>query len=610
MAADLQVITDFFFIISSIYRYPSMSKHYRSHKQQPQSVAVATMTPPRPLPAWMQQLTVEHLAYAVLLLVPLILRLVALGARPLAPAEASTALRAWQLSQGYAPALDAGIPVLFTLQTLTFWLLGATDALARVWPLLASVALIGVLLDWRRWLGRTPTLLTATLITLSPLVNAFARRSDGVTFALLATALMIAGWARLQDADRRGWALLAVGVGLAGISGEAGFSALLALLALVLFSFRKGHNLSSWPDLSHVVLAVGVLLVGGTAFFRSIDALGLTAVNLTAWLQTWTLRPTSLLWSVLHLLVDEPLIVPLGLAGLISSLRRHNRLSFLAPAAWLALIIALFQGPDAATSRAVAALFLAPFAVQFLLYFRQEGDFAWHEAEPVLYGIVFEILVALTVFSLITYSWSGESAQLSLLIGAVVMAIVVSVVFVFFIGWRRVLSVAALALIVSLTIYDVAQISGIAFDMAAPRYATLYATDSRIALRDLRQAVGDLSERQRGERWALSIAILADTPRTDALQWELRLSPYVQVVDSVSLENAPPLVIAPAEREPALGERYSGQLFRILDTWSPDEGDIRQKIAWLIFRNAPWERPTTDMVLWADSQVLLPPESK
>jgi len=102
----------------------------------------------------------------------------------------------------------------------------------------------------------------------------------------------------------------------------------------------------------------------------------------------------------------------------------------------------------------------------------------------------------------------------------------------------------------------------------------------------------------------------ADEQTVALLQWELRQSPYLTVADGVSLENAPPLVIAPADRELALGKRYSGHPFRILDTWSPAQGDIRQKIAWLIFRHAPWERPTRDVVLWADSQVLLPPESK
>ncbi|NOZ72491.1 MAG: hypothetical protein GXP38_11375 [Chloroflexi bacterium] len=587
-----------------------MSKHHHPRTSQHDHVVAATMVPAPPLPDWMRRVTMEQLAYAVLLLVPLIIRLIDLGARPLAPTEASTALRAWQASQGHAPNLDAGIPVLFTLDTLTFWLIGASDGLARIWPLIASSALILVLLDWRRWLGRVPTLLTATLLTFSPLLNAFARRNDGVSFALLAAALMVAGWARVQNEDRRGWGLLAAGVGLSLISGPTGFSGLLALLVLILFSLRKGHNLPSWPGISHLAIAVIVLLVGGTAFFMYIDALGLAAVNLTTWLQSWTLRPGAVLWAAIHLLVDEPLIVPLGLAGLIVGLRRRSTSSFLHPAAWLLLIVALLQGPDAAGSRALLTLFLAPLAAQFILDFRREGDFSWDEAEPVLYGIVFEILLALSVFSLITYSWSGEKSQLSLLAGALVMSVVVSAVFILFIGWRRVLSVGALAIILSLAIYNFAEISAIGFDRAAPRYATLYAQDTRIALRDLRQTAGDISERQRGDRWALSIAILSDVPGADLLQWELRQSPYVQVVDSISLENAPPLVIAPTGRELNLSERYAGEPFRILDTWTPTQSDIRQKIAWLIFRTAPWDRPTTDVVLWVDGQFLIPPESK
>ncbi len=563
-----------------------------------------------PLPAWMQRLTLEHLAYAVLLIIPLVVRLIDLGGRPLAPAEASTALRAWQLSQGHAPLLDAGIPLLFSLQTFTFWLLGASDALARLWPLLAACALIIVLLDWRPWLGRTSTLIAAILLTGSPLLNAFARRADGVAFAMLAAALMLAAWPRLQNGDRRGWGLLLGAAALALISGQAGFSALLAGLALLLWGLRRGHNLPSWPDLSHVTLALAILLLGGTAFLRSIDALGLAALNLSDWLQAFTLRPSAWLWSALRFIAGEPLLLPLGLAGLIWNLRQRSALTFVTPAAWLALLIALLQGPDAAGSRAVAALFLAPFAARFLLALRQQGEFALGDVEATLYAIVFEVLIALSVFSLITYSWAGESSQLALLIGALVMALFVSAVFIFFIGWRRMLSMAALCLILSLAIYDVAQISGIAFDRAAPRYATLYASDSRLALRDLQKSIGDLSERQHGERWALPITIIADEATSDVLQWTLRRSPYITVAGDVGAENAPSLIIAPASRELALGDRYAGQPFRILDTWSPDQGDIQQKIAWFIFRNAPWERPTTDVVLWADAQILVPPESK
>ena len=78
----------------------------------------------------------ERLAYGLLIVVPLIIRLIDLGGRTLSPTEASTALRAWQASQALHPTLDAGSHLLFSLQTLTFFIAGASDGLARAWPLL------------------------------------------------------------------------------------------------------------------------------------------------------------------------------------------------------------------------------------------------------------------------------------------------------------------------------------------------------------------------------------------------------------------------------------------------------------------------------------------
>ena len=83
-------------------------------------------------------LTTERLAYGLLALVPTVIRLIDLGGRTLAPAEAATALRAWQQAQGMHPALDAGQPLLFTLQSLSFFVAGASDAAARFWPVIAA----------------------------------------------------------------------------------------------------------------------------------------------------------------------------------------------------------------------------------------------------------------------------------------------------------------------------------------------------------------------------------------------------------------------------------------------------------------------------------------
>ena len=207
------------------------------------SPGVATASPSLVEPArppLLYRVTVEQLAFAALTIAMLVVRLVNLGMQPLAPIEASTALRAWLVSQGLGPSLDAGIPALFSLETLTFYLIGAGpktwpqlgDAFVRIWPLLASVATLWVIYDWRRWAGDRASrasgsltaLVAATLFALSPWPMPLLGRGDGVALVLLGMALAIAGWGRLQEGDRRGWTLAAVGLGLALISGPSGVS--------------------------------------------------------------------------------------------------------------------------------------------------------------------------------------------------------------------------------------------------------------------------------------------------------------------------------------------------------------------------------------------------
>ena len=114
---------------------------------------------------WLQRITIEHLIYAILALTALVIRLVDLGLRPLAPVEAGTALRAWQISRGLEPVLDAGTPLLLSLDVATFFMTGAASSLVRLWPLLASVGLVIAVYYWRNWLGRWITLVAAILIS-------------------------------------------------------------------------------------------------------------------------------------------------------------------------------------------------------------------------------------------------------------------------------------------------------------------------------------------------------------------------------------------------------------------------------------------------------------
>lgn len=80
-------------------------------------------------------LTLEVAAYAIVFLLGLFLRVAGLESRPVSPSEAQTAFAAWQFSQGQPPGAFSS-PLVFTLDWLAFFLLGATDLTARLLPAL------------------------------------------------------------------------------------------------------------------------------------------------------------------------------------------------------------------------------------------------------------------------------------------------------------------------------------------------------------------------------------------------------------------------------------------------------------------------------------------
>ena len=95
-------------------------------------------------------MTLEHAAYLAILLFAALWRWFDLAVLPLRGDEARQALAAWQAAQGQPVSLAGLSPLLFTLQEATFWLATGSDALARLWPALAGVALCLLPFAWRR----------------------------------------------------------------------------------------------------------------------------------------------------------------------------------------------------------------------------------------------------------------------------------------------------------------------------------------------------------------------------------------------------------------------------------------------------------------------------
>jgi len=194
-------------------------------------------------------LTVEQALYGGLAFLALILRLYALGRRPMQPPEAQQALAAWQLLQGQSIEAVGYSPLLLTANFALFALLGANDVVARL-----PLALLGTLLvllpyGLRRWLGHGGALLAAALLTLSPLALFNARYLSEATAVAVSALLLLIGLAHWLEGRQAGAIRLAV-AGLSGLllAGPGAYSLLLILASSGLL-LRLTHRGLSWEGL-------------------------------------------------------------------------------------------------------------------------------------------------------------------------------------------------------------------------------------------------------------------------------------------------------------------------------------------------------------------------
>jgi len=141
-------------------------------------------------------MTWEKGGYAAALGVGLGLRLALLGQTAFTENEAALALQAWDLARG-VPTVMGPQPGYLLLTLVNFFLGGANEFLARLWPALAGSLL--VLAPWflRERLGRVPAVILAFALAVDPALLALSRTAEGgifsVSLGLLALALLAAG---------------------------------------------------------------------------------------------------------------------------------------------------------------------------------------------------------------------------------------------------------------------------------------------------------------------------------------------------------------------------------------------------------------------------------
>lgn len=305
-----------------------------------------------------RHLTVEVLAYSAIVAAGLALRLAGLGHVPLEPREAELGLAAWQITRGDPPALAVGPLPLFAT-ALLFFLVGASDAAARLLPALAGAALPLAAWALRAPCGRWAALGAATALALSPTLIAAGRRAEPTTLALALAALVLMR-ATLPVQPR--WALAALAGGALAACGTSGFLALTVLAlgeAWLTWRARLRVRRDWWRPLL-LGLAVSFVLATGGLALPSGWGLGVWQAYVD-WLLGGDPVPALRAYARDLLLLDPAALALVALGGLVAWRRLAGTLGWLgsgAPAA-LALGVLTDTPPSVALPLAVAAALAA-----------------------------------------------------------------------------------------------------------------------------------------------------------------------------------------------------------------------------------------------------------
>ena len=234
----------------------------------------------------------EFGAYAVILILALILRLWDLGGQALHHDESLHAVYSWYLYDGrgylHNPLMHG--PFQFFGTAAIFWVLWDSDFTARLLPAIFGVILVGTPILLRPYLGRSGALITSVLLTLSPSFLYFSRFARNDIYMAVWVMLCIGFiWRYLDSGKPRYLVGIAAALALSFSTKESTFivvgvlgSYLLIRAARDVFPWLIGRkSLKSFSRSGDLVVLIGTLTLpltgAGIAIFQNV--LGLTLAN-------------------------------------------------------------------------------------------------------------------------------------------------------------------------------------------------------------------------------------------------------------------------------------------------------------------------------------------
>lgn len=595
-------------------------------------------------------LTLEMALYVLVTLAALLLRVVNLDARPLAPDEAQTAAAAWEFLNGGTVGAYAS-PLLFTLNWLSFFLFGAFDLTARFLPAVLSALIVLLPLLTRGALGKTGAFAAALLLAFSPTTIFFARTLSGVELAVGAAlgALALFWHYRQLNSTRAlfGGALLA---GLALTADAAAFTIFIAggIYFAIAWARARGGQIESdanenaemsltralrIPLVRAAILFAVTYLVSATTFLLNRDGLGIAFNLFGEWVNAFS-SIGDFASPVNWLVVYEPLALIFGLAGLVlvATLRgeQPNDTNLLRLFALVSLFAFLFyaiagnKNPSGVIPVAVPLALLAGWFIGNLLE-RARDDIEMTGGWSTTVSGEIPVLVMLLVLAALIYLQSASflqqsrfspaldalyqvltvaSAEASLTAAAITLAIISVLLLGVFIGLSillvgaaRTTTLCAFAVLIILALGMVRATWLLNFSNFEPLRELAAPNQTPLQMRDLVRDLEFYSEARYGDAHIIQTAA---TPELGAVgRWYLRAFPNLDWTnDLAAMENAQ--VILTTLPTPPPGD-WMGQAFRVNTTWEPTNLDGIALWKWFMMREGGNESAQTIM-MWLPTQ--------
>ncbi len=588
-------------------------------------------------------ITLEVAVYVCIGIAALLVRITSLDARPLAPAEAQTALAAWEFLNGKAVGQYSSA-LLFTLDWLSFFLFGAFDLTARFLPALLGTAFVFVPALMRNILGRTGAVVAALLIAFSPTLIFFARTLSGADLAVGASCTaLILFWKFRESGQTRLLYLAAILAALALTADSTAYSVLgaggLYFAGIWLRNRRNEQSVAqsevansagTWrnPLVFAGILFAGVYVVAATTFLLNREGLGVAFNLLGTWLSAFS--SIGPLTSPLNLLlVYEPLSLIFGLAGLVLALTLRGEDARLMGVLQLVGIVTLFSfvwysfAGDKAPSNVVAVsmpiTLLAGWFIGNLVERAAEDIRMTGGARSMLAGelpvfLLFFVLIVLVYLQIVSFLqqtqfapvleslyrlFSANSAQVSMT-AAILTLFIISILLagVFFglgillVGVSRMTTLLAFIILLILSLGTLRAVWQLNFDSNEPVRELVTTRQTPHQMRDLVNDLEWYSGWRNGDEHVMSIS--ADSALGVTGRWYLRNFRNVTWrTDLAGVSDAEAIINATSGTPPP--GNWMGQRYHIGVTWQADNFSGLELWKWFVFRDGgseTWQTAT------------------